>query len=245
MDTTLADDIWELQQKFDSAVKPWSTDVLGRLKKFSDNSKLIVSGGDDDRRHTYTVKFMLPNFNYKDTEAADFWDPFIGVFADVDSRDIRYVPRSIWAKVERDAIMSHDEDQRLPGWPVTTLYDYEDGNSKMTESELCNFSKKHGDEWKQMAEQVLDGLSENFMDKYMDKEVDYYPPSSISPPSASQWNTPLISTGAKTLQGRVKKVSVFVYSDRKCNVRFLIQGNGRKKNPTPNIDAEGIRYVWG
>ena len=243
MDKELYDDLWELNQKFESMVESWTTDVADKMKKFWDNSKLIVSG-DADNPHTYTVKIMLPNYNYKDTESADFWDPFVRVLADSDHPKARHMPRNVWAKVEKDTIMSHDEDQRLPGFPVTTLYDYEDRNSKTTEAQLCKFSEKHGKKWEKLAEKTLNKLAPSFVDKYMNREVDYYPPSSISSPSATQWNIPLISPGAKTLQGKVVKVSLVVQTDKKCQAKFLIHANGWKK-PTPNIYAEGIKNVWG
>jgi hypothetical protein len=243
MDTILADDLWELNQKFESVVKPWATAATDKLRKFSDNAKLIVCG-DEEKPHSYTVKFVVANYNYKDTESTEFWDPFVRVFGNSDFPKVRHMPRSVWAKIEKDAIMSHDEDKRLPGFPVTTLYDYEDKNSKMAELELCNFSKKHGEEWKELAEHTLDELTPNFIDKYIDKDVDYYPAARISSKLGNLWNIPLISSGTKTLQGKIKKVRVVVQSDRVCTLRFLIHANDWKK-PTPNIVAEGIRCIWG
>lgn len=234
--------MWELRQKFESVVKPWAMDATNKLRKFGENAKLVVSE-EEFKPHTYTVKFMVANYNYKDTESTEFWDPFVRVYGNSDFPTVPDIPRYIWAKVEKDAIMSHDEDQKLPGFPVTTLYDYEDKNSKMTETELCNLSKKLGDEWKELAEHTLDELTPNFIDKYMDKDVDYYPSASISSKLGNLWNIPLISSSAKTLQGKIKKVRVVVQSDRICTVRFVIHANGWKK-PTPNIVTEGIRNVW-
>jgi hypothetical protein len=242
MDLVLADDMWKLNQKFESATKPWAMNATDKLRKFSDNAKLIVCG-DEEKPHTYTVKFIVANYNYKDTESTEFWDPFVRAFGNSDFPKVKHMPRSIWAKIEKDAIMSHDEDKRLPGFPVTTLYDYIDGNLKVTETELCSLSKKLGDEWKELAEHTLDDLVPNFIDKYMDRDVDYYPPTSISPATSTQWNIPLISPGAKPLQGKIKKVRIVVQEDRLCNARFVIHTNGWKK-PTPNIVAEGIRCVW-
>lgn len=241
MDLRLAEDIWELHQKFELVAKPWTLNVNDKLRKFSDNAKLIVSG-DGVKPHTYTVQFMIPNYNYKDTESADFWDPFVRVMAESDFPETRHIPRNVWAKVEKDVIMSHDEDQRIPGWPVTTLYNYEEENSKMTESELCSLSKKFGDEWKELAEHTLEELTPNFVDKYMNKDVDYYPSVTVN---TTTWkNAPLISPGAKSLQGKIKKIKIIVQSDRICKARFVIHAKGWKR-PTPNIDAEGIRHVWG
>lgn len=241
MDLRLAEDLWELHQKFESVVKPWAMDATDKLRKFSDNAKLVVSG-DEDKPHTYTVKFVVANYNYKDTEAPNFWDPFVRAFGNSDFPKVRHMPRSIWAKIEKDAIMSHDEDKRLPGFPVTTLYDYIDGNLKVTEDELCNLSKKLGDEWKELAEHTLDELTPNFIDKYMNKDVDYFP--SVSVNSMTGKNAPLISPTGKTLQGKIKKVKIVVQEDRICKARFFIHTKGWKR-PTPNIEADGIRCVWG
>jgi len=245
MDLRLAEDMWELHQKFESVVKPWAMDATDKLRKFSDNAKLVVSG-DEDKPHTYTVKFVVANYNYKDTETPDFWDPFIRAFGNSDFPKAKHRPRSIWAKVERDSIMSHDEDTRVPGFPVTTLYDYIDGNLKVTETELFSLSKKLGEEWKELAEHTLDELTPNFIDKYMNKDVDFLPKiptgkmiAKNAPLIGPHWSTP----GGKTLQGKVKKVKVVVQSDRICKARFVIHANGWKK-PTPNLEADAIRNVW-
>ena len=246
MDLVLADDMWELHQKFEAVAKPWAMKVNNKLRKFSENAKLILQGS-EDKPHTYTVKFVIANYNYKDTETPDFWDPFVKVYGNSDYPAKHHGTamtglKSIWVKVERDSLQCHDEDLKLPGFPVTTFYNYIDGNLKVTEDELCSLSKKLGDEWKELAEHTLDELTPNFIDKYMNRDVDYYP--SVTVNSTTWKNAPLISPGAKPLQGQIEKVKVVVQSDRICKARFVIRANGWKK-PTPNIDAEGIRNVWG
>ena len=246
MDLILAEDLWQLHQKFELVAKSWALEVNNKLRKFSDNAKLILQGS-EDKPYTYTVKFIVANYNYKDTETPDFWDPFVRVYGNSDFPTVTDIPRSIWAKVEKDAIMSHDEDQKFPGFPVTALYDYIDGNLKVTEDELCSLSKKLGDGWKELAERTLDELTPNFIDKYTGKDVDFLPKlptgkqvhgnGSLVGPT---WKTP----GGKTLQGKIEKGKVVVQSDRICKARFVVHANGWKK-PTPNIDAEGIRCVWG
>ena len=119
MDLILAEDLWQLHQKFESVAKSWALEVNNKLRKFSDNAKLILQGS-EDKPYTYTVKFVVANYNYKDTETPDFWDPFVRVYGNSDFPTVTDIPRSIWAKVEKDAIMSHDEDQKFPGFPVTS-----------------------------------------------------------------------------------------------------------------------------
>lgn len=248
MDLVLADDMWELHQKFESVAKPWALDVNKRLRKFGQSAKLVLQGSEDNP-YTYTVKFVIANYNYKDTESPDFWDPFVKVYGNSDYPAKHHGTamtglKSIWVKVERDCLQSHDQDPKLPGFPVTTFYNYVDENSEVTENELCSLSKKFGDEWKELAEHILDELTPNFIDKYVGKDVDfdYYPAVTVN--SITRKNAPLISPGAKPLQGQIEKVKVVVQSDRICKARFVIRANGWKK-PTPNIDAEGIRNVWG
>ena len=157
MDTRLDYRVRQLHLKFEEEVNPWVTDATHKLRKFSKSAKLVVSG-DEDNPYTYTVKYAAPNYNYKDTIDSDFWDPFVKLFGTSDSLKVVCEPRKtrfIMAKVERDCIMSHDEDPKIPGFPVTTLYDYIDGNLKVTEAELCSLSKKLGDEWKDMTKQTL------------------------------------------------------------------------------------------